>query len=127
MKIRSGAVIVKNNSILLLYRFKNGQEYYVIPGGEMEANESPEETAVREIKEETNLNITLGKKFIEIEKEHYFLVESFNGEIKLGGPEMKRQSENNFYRIEWISLEKVRDLNLLPKIVKDRVLDFFNL
>ena len=50
------AVIIKDNKVLLVHRIKNVnetlREYYVIPGGKQENNESDEETLVREVKEE---------------------------------------------------------------------------
>ena len=55
--MRAGILIYhpKLNSILTIYRYKNGQCYYVLPGGQIEESESPIEAAIREIKEEVQL------------------------------------------------------------------------
>lgn len=58
---RSAVIILKNDQILLMHRNKLNQEYYVIPGGTIEIGEDSAETAIREIKEETNLDIILDK------------------------------------------------------------------
>ena len=52
--MRAGVLIYhpKLNSILTIYRYKNGQHYYVLSGGQIEESESPIEAAIREIKEE---------------------------------------------------------------------------
>ena len=52
--MRAGILIYhpKLKSILTIYRYKNGQHYYVLPGGQIEKRESPIEAAIREIKEE---------------------------------------------------------------------------
>ena len=52
--MRAGVLIYhpKLNSILTIYRYKNGQHYYVLSGGQIEKSESPIEAAIREIKEE---------------------------------------------------------------------------
>ncbi len=60
----AGCVLIKENKILLLNRIKTG--WYELPGGKIEDNETPEQTAVREIKEElccdVNIIKHLGKK-----------------------------------------------------------------
>jgi len=59
-----GAVVFRKGRLLLVQR---AHDPYVgkwtIPAGFMEWGESPEETSVRELKEETNLNISLGGLF----------------------------------------------------------------
>ncbi len=62
-----GAVVYKregNEYRFLLERMKLG--HISIPKGHVEANESEQETALREIKEETNLNVELDTKFRDV-------------------------------------------------------------
>ena len=50
--------IFKENEVLVLdKKMKHGWEGLTFPGGKMEANETFEEAAIREVKEETNLNV----------------------------------------------------------------------
>ena len=125
-KNRAVLIFINEGKILLLYRFKGGEEYYVFPGGGVEDGESITQAAIREAAEETGLVVTLKKKLWEHANgertEHYFLVDTFNGETKIGGPEETRQSEDNVYRLEWVPLDKVANLKLLPEIMKSRVL-----
>ena len=51
MRISSRCVIFKNNRIVLIYINRDGEEYYVFPGGKIEDGESKEECIVRECKE----------------------------------------------------------------------------
>ena len=53
----AGCVFIHNNNILLIKRIKTG--WYELPGGKIEKEETPEETAKREIKEELSANIEL--------------------------------------------------------------------
>lgn len=46
----AGCVIIAKNEILLLHRIK--RDWYELPGGKVESEESPEDTARRELKEE---------------------------------------------------------------------------
>lgn len=49
-----GGVVIFHGKILLLYKnYKNRYEGWVLPKGTVEAGESHEETALREVKEET--------------------------------------------------------------------------
>ena len=126
-------IIVKDNKILFIHRNKYGKEYYVLPGGEIEPNETPEQAAVREIKEETNFDIEIDKLLFELPEEvkgekryaYYFLVKKFNGELKLGGPELKRESKDNQYIFEWLSIEELNGLLVYPEGLKERIKKYY--
>lgn len=126
---RAVLIIIENNKILLLYRSKKGEEYYVFPGGGVEEEEEIIDAAVREAKEETGLDVTIKQPLWEYENngriEHFFLVDKFKGELKIGGPEEGRQSSDNVYRLEWVALDRVGGLKLVPEEMKRRVLREF--
>lgn len=65
--VRCQAVIIKNDRILVLrqYNHKRSEEYWMLPGGGLETNESEEECIKREIKEETNLDIDIKMKLFD--------------------------------------------------------------
>lgn len=125
-KKRSSVIIESEKKILLMRRVKKGKEYYTVPGGTIEKGETPEQTAVRELKEETNFDIVLGDKFAEFEDEkhhgHYFLAKSFKGNMALGGPEREKFCESNQYHLEWWPISDIEKLNLLPAEIKDAIL-----
>ncbi|MDX1536050.1 MAG: NUDIX hydrolase [Candidatus Spechtbacterales bacterium] len=55
----SGIIINKDKKILLIQRTDTAKEFpgfWDLPGGKSEKGESPEETAIREVKEEVNLD-----------------------------------------------------------------------
>ena len=56
------AIIEINNGIILIKR-KNPPAGWAIPGGFVDYGETLEEAAVREMKEETSLDINLGRQF----------------------------------------------------------------
>ena len=55
-----GAIIVNDGKVLII---KQNIGFYGFPKGHVEENETEEETAIREVKEETNLDITINSKY----------------------------------------------------------------
>lgn len=127
--VRAVAVIVKNNKVALIHRKKEGRDYWVFPGGGVENGETPEDAAVREVKEELSIDCKVVKLFFSVEsypggnKDPYFLCTTEDNEIELGGPEKQRQSKENWYSPQWVELEKVKHLNLLPETAKGQFLE----
>ncbi len=119
---RVGAIIIKDSKILLIHRFKNGQEYWVLPGGGVEDNETLDEALVREVKEETSLNLIsfelLGTSEHEEHQHIFYKCILAKGNSEIGGPEKENSSNNNIYILEWVSLINVQNLNLYPESVK---------
>jgi inorganic pyrophosphatase len=116
MRYRAAVFVIDKDKVLLFYRLKNGQEYYAVPGGGVEPNETPEQAAVRELKEETSLNITLGNKIGELEADdnhqYFYIAKSWSGTPTFGGEELERQSPANVYRLEWVPIETLNDIDL---------------
>ena len=118
--MRVTGIIIKDGKILLIRRIKDGEEYFVFPGGNMEEGEKEEETLAREIKEELNLDVINYQKVFQIinrgVEEVYYLATEFKGNVELGGPEKERMSEQNQYYPEWFGLIKASELkNLFPR------------
>lgn len=113
--------IIKDDSCLMLHRTKkeNDQSHdkWLGIGGKFEEKESPEDCAIREIKEETGLTVT-GYKYRgivtfvsdewETEYMHLFTVPEFEGDI----------IECNEGDLEWI---KIEDLLKLPMWEGDKI------
>lgn len=49
--------LIKDNNVVAIKYKQHDIGYYDIPGGKIEENETPEETSIREYKEETGINI----------------------------------------------------------------------
>ena len=130
--MRAGSIILdQEKNILLIHRFFKNREYYVLPSGGVENGESIEQAALREIKEETSLDATLGKKVFEFYNEFdkrinvFFLVTEFTGTPQLGGPEAVRNSKEDSYVLEWHSINEIKKLNLVPEEVKISLIELF--
>ncbi|MFA5127483.1 MAG: NUDIX domain-containing protein [Patescibacteria group bacterium] len=124
---RAGMIILKDNKILLIKRHRLGYNYWVMPGGTLEKNEGVEATAIREIKEETGLNCKIDKtippiKFSGTKDEIYFFAKPINGRAILGGPERERNAHGNHYALKWVKISDIKKLNLLPPILKEKII-----
>ncbi len=120
MRQRVAVFIADKGTVLLIRRRKNCKEYYVVPGGGIEPGETEQDTAVREVKEETGLDIILGERLgtleLDGEMQHFYRAHSFSGKPELGGPEKKRQSPDNTYELEWVSLKELDRIELREEI-----------
>ena len=123
-----GAIILKDkDEKLKVLLVKHNQGHWAFAKGHVEENETEEETALREIKEETSLDVKLDTNFRTtvtyspmkgVEKEVvYFLA------YKLGGNETPQLEE--IAEMEWLSLEDAmnkvtyeRDKDILQKVEK---------
>ncbi|MFA6146344.1 MAG: NUDIX domain-containing protein [Patescibacteria group bacterium] len=123
---RVAAVIIKDNQLLLIHRIRNGQEYFVFPGGAVETGEILEEAIKREIHEEFGLGIELDRLLFQIKNfgrdEFYFLVTKFSGIPQIGGEEKERMNKDNQYSPFWIQSSELSNLsNLYPEQAKQKV------
>lgn len=125
--IRAVAIVIKDDNVLLMWRKSNGKEYYVFPGGGVKENESVEEAVLREVREETSLEIKIGKllyhhHYINDSDQFFYLCSHVSGEPELGDSNEKEdmaKDESNFYQPLWIEVEKLRDLLLFPLEIRD--------
>ncbi len=104
-----GTIIIDNNKVLII---RQKQGFYGFPKGHMEQNETEIETAIRETKEETNLDVLIDEKrryslnyVIDNKNDKevvYFLAKPINKNI------IKQESE--IKEILWIDIDKVVDI-----------------
>ena len=131
--IQSRAFIIKGNKILVMFRRKNGEEYYVFPGGHMQQGEKPEQTALREVEEETTIKCKNLKPAYEVndyisgkeKKEYYFIGEWFSGTPTLSGEESRRTSSDNYYEPKWVEIQDIAKLLVYPAQAKEWILEYF--
>lgn len=126
---RVAVIVLHEGQILLMYRVRDGEEYYCLPGGHVKPSESLEQAALREIREETTLAVRSLKFFCRFDNqnrmEHYFVAHEWTGKAVLGGPELERHSPENFYRLEWVALDRLPTINLMPPEIRTRLVEAF--
>ena len=130
--MRAGVILYnpQTKQILLIHRWKNREEYFVIPGGGAESGETAVKVAQREIQEE--LGWSLSEKqlqpaftFRNVQRlEIYFRATiSHTSAPMIQGEEALRSHAQNIYQPEWLDIEAICGLNLRPAGLKNLLLD----
>ena len=116
---RSVAIVVRNGKILmerLCYPdANNGKEFFSIPGGGIEEGEIPEQTVLRELKEECGLDGTIVKPLAVIfdkgRKEYSFEVAVSEDQQAITGydPEEAGSENPSLREVVWKSLNEINE------------------
>jgi 8-oxo-dGTP diphosphatase len=129
--IRAVAIVIKDTEILLMWRKSKGKEYYVLPGGGVEVNENVEEAVLREVKEETTLDVKIEKllyhhHYINHSDQFFYLCSYLGGTPMLGDAnerEDMRKENNEYYQPLWIKLDDLDKLLLYPLEIRDWLIE----
>ena len=137
IKKTARAVILMDDKVVLIRRkrYKNGElikDYYVIPGGHLDENETFEEAVIREVKEELGIDVKINSELLHEYNndlnidEKFFECEYLSGKIGTGiGEEWINPNIEKYgsYEIIKTSINEINNLNLLPVNIKKVILE----
>lgn len=122
-----GAVIFNEDKILIIQQVEG---HWGFPKGHVEEGETEVETAIREIKEETNIDVEIEEKFRYVER--YSPKEDVEKDVvffvarKIGG-EISAQEEE-VQNIKWVSCSEAMEMltfesskNVLKSVMRDYI------
>lgn len=119
MRIRSAAVVLMGDDVLLIVREKDGHGYCVLPGGAVEEGETLEAACLRELHEETGLIgrvMSLLPVPVDLDVPAFYLrVAVDSRDVRLGEPEASRSSAGNTYVPQWVAVSDLGRHNLVPE------------
>ena len=111
---RSQAVVCREGRLLLVEHIMKGRDFFNLPGGGIEEGETPEEAALRELKEETGVTGKILRPLAieykpDLESRIFtFLVEIPEEAVAVKGidPEMSEE-EQTIIGVSWLTLKEI--------------------
>jgi 8-oxo-dGTP diphosphatase len=135
MRVSARAIVLNGDNLLVMDRNKFGNKYVSLCGGKVKTGETPEQAVIREIKEETTLDVVNPRLVIieeagEVFGMHYiYLCDYKGGDVKLD-PESTEYKINqlgqNIYTPMWVNKKDLPNINLLPVKLKEKLIEFLN-
>lgn len=136
MWVGGARVVVLNdqNEVLMVRHHQDGKDIWLVPGGSVECNENSLEAAIREVREETGLEVEIlqliwhveevsperGQRFV-----NFFLGKWTGGELKLGADPERGVDKQVMEEVLFVSKEKIQDLDVLyPEYLKNELWEF---
>ena len=132
MRKTSRAVLIDEDEgrIALIERYRQGEHFFALPGGELDEGEDPEAGVLRELAEETSLNAEVVRQLYELTDPNFghirvFLCRYISGEIGLSPDaeehERNRRGEDTVYPV-WSELGRLASIRLLPESLASQLI-----
>jgi 8-oxo-dGTP diphosphatase len=118
MLARSAVLVLEGQNILLVERTKASEPvYYVLPGGGIEAGETPEQAAIREMKEELGVDIAVQSAELDssaTDRTTWIVRATIPGDQTPAWREYHKQLPGNRYRVVWLPVDDLATLRIYP-------------
>ncbi len=116
MRNRSMALVVRDGKILMIQTFRFNRYIWELPGGGIEAGETAEEAALRELKEECGLDGVINRPLNTLHckngsEEYVFLVDVSEEQEAIVGtdPEVAASEEQAIKNVCWKKLDELSE------------------
>lgn len=121
----------QQDNICLIHRVKDGDEYWVVPGGGVEDGEDFITAVKREMMEEIGSAIMLDDEtpVFSIDNgdqtQHFYTCHEVS-RIKPTGEEHKKHTPENQYNIVFLSVKEMSAIKLVPEQIKEKIIRHAN-
>lgn len=120
--------------ILMVRQHHEDKDIWMVPGGAIEENENARQAAIREVKEETGLDVEIEKLIWHVEEVsekrgqrfvNFFLAKIVGGNLELGyDPELLGQ-EQVMKEVRFVSKEELKSFeNVYPEYLRSELWEF---
>lgn len=112
MTPRVQAIVHRDDRILMVKHRHGGREWWCLPGGALEDGEAPDEGALRELREECNVQGTVVRQISHVsyavdDETYSFLVDIGGQEPSLGSDPDVAEGEQVLVDARWMTLSEV--------------------
>lgn len=116
--------------LLLVRQHHENRDIWMVPGGGIEDGETAVEAAVREMKEETNLDVSIGRMVWHVEEVsergqrfvNFFLGRLSGGELKMGADPEFDEKHQRIREVRFVSQDEMQTMeNIFPPQLKDEL------
>ena len=124
-RISVGALVVKDNKILMVNHQRQGRyDFWVAPGGGIKGTEHMQDAVIREVKEETGFDVSVGNLlYIEEMYEPTLRIVKFWFQCELCGGELDFTSPDAIseyiVNAKFMTHQELRDNIVFPSVLKD--------
>ena len=128
------AIVVKDDHLLVMHRNKFGQEYYTLIGGGIDSGESHEQALLREVAEETGVQVARPELVVVEEAgapfgtQYIYLCQYVSGEPLLHADSEEAKVHalgQNLYTPMWLSLSELADVPFRSEALKRELIKGF--
>lgn len=130
MRSCARAIVQKDGQLLVMERHKLGKVYYTLLGGTVEKGETADAAAVREIREESSVEV-VNPRLVFIEEagdpfgtQYVYLCDYVSGDPYL--PEDSEEAywttEENTYKPQWLPVEKLSEVPFVSPLLKEALI-----
>jgi 8-oxo-dGTP diphosphatase len=137
IRVSASAVIVRGGQILLVKFDDQTGEHYNLPGGGADPGETAAECCMREVLEETNARVEVGRLLLVREYEPVRCRHLYGKRHKLNlvyectllpgsEPSLPRTLDPDQVGVEWVPLDILTKINLVSATLPGQILDALN-
>ncbi len=131
MKQFARAIVLKDDSLLVMRREKAGRKYCSLVGGAVDPGETPEQALYRELAEETGIEVKNHRLVITQQgggfgTQYIYLCDYVSGEPELAEDSVEAKINvpgQNSFQPGWLPLKDLPTVNLLPGELKKVLLN----
>ena len=129
-------ILDEDNRVLMLKQRHEEHDIWMVPGGGIEKGEDARQAAIREVKEETGLDVDVkallwhveevsekrGQRFV-----NFFLAGLKGGTLELGTDPERKEGEQVLKEVRFMSREEIAGIEVLyPEYLKDELWYFLS-
>lgn len=126
------AIVIKDDQFLVMKRNKFGHKYLTLVGGGIDLGEQPLQSLMREIQEESSLQVQ-NPRLVFVENsdplygvQYIYLCDYVSGEPKLSESSIEakiNQDGKNLYETTWVPTAELKDSPFLSETLKQAILE----